>query len=182
MVLKGLIIAAIVAAAMSTVDSALNCSATVLLLDFCKRYFYPGISERGALTFLRGATVVWGVVGTAFAILMIRAKSALDVWWQISGIFGGGMLGLFILSLLKIRLRLWQGLVSIGASIAVISWASFMRGSFLSKFGLEISESWKWAECKLDVVIIGAAGTGVLMVVACVFALANKAAMARRQT
>jgi len=182
MVLKGLIIAAIVAAAMSTVDSALNCSATVLLLDFCKRYFYPGISERGALTFLRVATVVWGVVGTAFAILMIRAKSALDIWWQISGIFGGGMLGLFILSLLKIRLRLWQGLVSIGASIAVISWASFMRGSFLSKFDLEISESWKWAECKLDVVIIGAAGTGVLMAVACVFALANKAGMACRKT
>jgi SSS family solute:Na+ symporter len=42
--LKGLIIAAILAAAMSTVDSALNCSATVLLLDFHKRYFKPNIN------------------------------------------------------------------------------------------------------------------------------------------
>ncbi len=180
-VLKGLIIAAIVAAAMSTVDSALNCSATVLLLDFYKRYFNPKVGERGSMAFLRLATVVWGAVGTAFALWMIQAKSALDVWWQISGIFGGGMLGLFILSLLKIRLRLWQGLISIGASIAVISWASFMRDSFLSKFNLQIKDSWKWAECRLDVVIIGAAGTAALMAVALIFGLINKAGTSRHK-
>ncbi len=172
--LKGLIIAAIVAAAMSTVDSALNCSATVLLLDFYKRYFNPKVGERGSMAFLRLATIVWGVLGTGLGLVMIRAESALNVWWQISGIFGGGMLGLFILSLLKVRLRLWQGLVSVGASIAVISWGSFMRDSFLNKFNLQIKESWKWAECNLDVVIIGAAGTAALMTVACLFGLTNR--------
>src|SRR4030042_493508 len=131
-VFKGLIVAAILAAAMSTVDSALNCSATVLLLDFCKRYFRPGIGERASVIFLRTATVAWGALGTAFAILMIKAKSVLNVWWQISGIFGGGMLGLFILSLLNIRLRLWQGLVSIAASIFVITWGTFFRRGFVA--------------------------------------------------
>jgi len=163
--LKGLIIAAIVAAAMSTVDSALNCSATVMLLDFCKRYFRPKIGEKGSIVFLRLATVAWGLLGTGFAILMIRAKSALDVWWQISGIFGGGILGLFILSLLKARLRLWQGLVSIGASIAVISWGTFARN---------LPESWQWAQCDIDKIIIGAVGTAALMVVAVVFGLINR--------
>jgi len=170
-VFKGLIIAAILAAAMSTVDSALNCSATVLLLDFCKRYFRPGIGERASVFFLRTATVAWGVLGTAFAILMIKAKSALNVWWQISGIFGGGMLGLFILSLLKIRLRLWQGLVSIAASIVVITWATFVREDFVAD---HLPQSWHWVQCNLDGIIIGAAGTAALMVVACIFALANK--------
>ena len=172
--LKGLIIAAIVAAAMSTVDSALNCSATVLLLDFYKRYFRPKIGERGSVLFLRLATVLWGLIGTGFALLMIRAKSVLDVWWQISGIFGGGILGLFILSLLKVRLRLWQGLTAIVVSIWVISWASFMRASFLDKFGLQIKQSWKWAECNLDAVVIGAVGTAALIAVACLFGLANR--------
>jgi len=170
--LKGLIIAAIVAAAMSTVDSALNCSATVLLLDFYKRYFNPEVSERGSLLFLRSATVVWGAVGTGFAIWMIRASSALDVWWQISGIFGGGMLGLFILSLLEIRVRLWQGLASIGASILVIAWATFARG---------LPASWQWAECRLDPIIIGAAGTAALIAAACIFALTNKRAATSRR-
>jgi len=165
--MKGLVIAAILAAAMSTIDSALNSSATVLLLDFYKRYFNPNIGERASLLFLRSATVVWGALGTSFAVWMIRASSALDVWWQISGIFGGGMLGLFLLSLLNVRLRLWQGLVSIGASIIVIAWATFARG---------LPTSWQWAECRLDPIIIGAVGTAAFMATACIFVLANKRA------
>jgi len=49
-----------------------------------------------------------------------------------------------------------------------------MRDSFLNKFNLQIKESWKWAECDLDVVIIGATGTAALMVVACLFGLINR--------
>ncbi len=163
--LKGLIIAAIVAAAMSTVDSALNCSATVMLLDFCKRYFSPEIGERASVVFLRLATIIWGLIGTGFAVLMIRAKSALDVWWQISGIFGGGILGLFILSLLRVRLRLWQGLTSIAASIALITWGTFAR---------DLPVSWRWAQCNIDGIIIGAVGTAALVVVAIAFGLINR--------
>jgi SSS family solute:Na+ symporter len=163
--LKGLVIAAIIAAAMSTVDSALNCSATVLLLDFHKRYFNPEIEDRASVVFLRLATAVWGLLGTGFALLMIRARSALDVWWQISGIFGGGILGLFILSLLRVRLRLWQGLASVAVSIAVISWGTFARN---------LPPSWRWAQCDLDGIIVGAIGTLVLMVVAVVFGLTNR--------
>ena len=164
--LKGLIIAAIIAAAMSTVDSALNCSATVLLLDFHKRYFNPDIGERASVLFLRLATVVWGVLGTGAAVLMIRAKSILDVWWQISGIFGGALLGLFILAFLRVRLRLWQGLVSIGVSIAVISWGTFARN---------LPASWQWAQSNLDGIIVGAVGTAALMAFAIVFWLTNRA-------
>lgn len=163
--LKGLIIAAIVAAAMSTVDSALNCSATVMLLDFHKRYFQPDIGERASVLYLRLVTIVWGLLGIGFAVLMIRAKSALDLWWQISGIFGGGILGLFIMSLLRVRLRLWQGLVSITVSIAVISWGTFAR---------DLPDSWAWIQCNLDGIIIGAVGTAALMIVACLFGLFNR--------
>ena len=172
--LKGLVVAAILAAAMSTVDSNLNCSATVLLLDFYKRYFNPTIGERASVLFLRGTTIVWGVMGIFFAILMIRAESILDVWWQISGIFGGGVLGVFILGLLRLRPRLWQGLVSIGVSVAVITWGTFVRGSFLSALGIEIPEAWKWIECNLDEVVVGAVGTAALVVVAGIFGLINR--------
>ncbi|MBN2592747.1 MAG: sodium/solute symporter, partial [Sedimentisphaerales bacterium] len=163
--LKGLIIAAIIAAAMSTVDSALNCSATVLLLDFYKRYLNPNIADRASVIFLRAATVAWGVLGTGAALLMIRAKSILDVWWQISGIFGGALLGLFLLAFMKVRLRLWQGIVSIGASIIVISWGTFAR---------DLPDSWRWAQCNLDSIIVGAVGTAALMVAAGLFALMNR--------
>ncbi len=163
--LKGLIIAAIIAAAMSTVDSALNCSATVLLLDFYKRYLNPNITEVASVRFLRAATIVWGMLGTGAALLMIRAKSILDVWWQISGIFGGALLGLFLLAFMKVRLRLWQGIVSIGVSVIVISWGTFARN---------LPESWQWAQCNLDSIIVGAVGTAALMAAAGIFALTNR--------
>ena len=163
--LKGLIIAAIIAAAMSTVDSALNCSATVLLLDFYKRYFKPEIEEKTSMAFLRITTVLWGVLGTGAALLMIRAKSILDVWWQISGIFGGALLGLFILAFIRVRLNLLQGLISIAVSIVVITWGTFAR---------DLPDRWQWAQCNLDGIIVGAAGTAALMIVAGVFALANR--------
>jgi solute:Na+ symporter, SSS family len=163
--LKGLIVAAILAAAMSTIDSALNCSATVLFLDFYKRYFKPDISEKQSVFFLRGATVVWGVLGTAFALVMINAQSALDVWWQISGIFGGGILGLFLLSLFNIRIKMWQGIVAIAASLVVISWGTFARN---------LPDNYKWAECNIEPIIIGAVGTLALLIVAVVFWLIDR--------
>ena len=96
---------------------------------------------------------------------MIKAKSALDIWWQISGIFGGGILGLFILSLLNIKLRLWQGLTTIAVSIIVISWGTFAR---------DLSTNWQWAECHFDPIIAGAVGTVSLLLVASTFGILNK--------
>jgi SSS family solute:Na+ symporter len=158
--LKGLILAAIAAAAMSTVDSALNCSATVVLVDFYKRYVNPHVTDRAGLRCLRATTVLWGLLGTGFALLMIRAQSALDVWWQISGIFGGGILGLFLLSLLRVRLPLGQGLFCVALSVAVIGWGSFARN---------LPPAWQWAQAPFDPIITGAVGTAALMAAALVF-------------
>lgn len=158
-VLRGLIIAAIVAAAMSTVDSALNCSATVALIDFKKRFFKPDITEKESVFFLRSMTVLWGVMGTVGALFMIKAESALDTWWEISGIFGGGILGLFLLSLFRIRLKFWQGVIAIALSVVTIAWATFAR---------DLPENLKWAECSIETIIIGAVGTAVLLTVALV--------------
>jgi len=158
--LKGLIIAAILAAAMSTVDSALNCSATVLLLDFYKRFIKSDISEAKSLLILRGSSILWGVLGILFALLMIRAKSALDVWWEISGIFGGGILGLFLLALIRVRLEVWQGITAVVISVLVISWGTFARN-------LPVSLS--WAECHIDPILMGALGTAALIFVALLF-------------
>jgi SSS family solute:Na+ symporter len=163
--LKGLIIAAVLAAAMSTVDSAMNCSATVLFIDFFKRFFRPHISEKGSVFFLRLATVTWGFLSIFFALMMIRARSALDLWWQISGIFGGGILGLFILSLLRLTLKCWQGITAVAVSIAIIAWVTFAR---------DLPQSWKWAQCTIDPILAGACGVGLLTAAGLVFVLLNK--------
>ncbi|PKA96952.1 SSS family solute:Na+ symporter [Flavobacteriaceae bacterium MAR_2009_75] len=155
--LKGLIIAAILAASMSTVDSALNSSATVLYLDYYKKFFKPDASEKSSIGFLRLMTIVWGIFGVLFGLLMINAKSALDIWWQISGIFGGGILGLFLLAIFNVKLKNWQGIVSVLFSILIIIWGTFMRN---------LPDEFTWLECTVDPIIVGAIATAGLIVLA----------------
>lgn len=162
--LRGLMVAAIMAAAMSTVDSALNCSATVLFLDFYKKFFKPGVTAKGSMSFLRGSTMVWGILGIFFALLMITASSALEVWWQISGIFGGGILGLFLLSLARVKLKLWQGLSAVALSILIIGWVTFARN---------LPDGWQWAQAEVDPILAGAFGILLLLVVGFFFNFVN---------
>ena len=162
--IKGLLIAAIMAASMSTVDSALNSSATVFFIDFYKKYFTRAKTATG-LRVLRWSTVIWGIMGIGFALLMINAKSALDVWWQVSGIFGGGILGLFLLALYHVKITRTQGMLCVVFSIIIILWGSFMR---------ELPEPYSWLQCNLDPIIIGACSTAGLIGLALLFMLTNK--------
>lgn len=163
--LKGLIIAAILAASMSTVDSALNSSATVLYLDYYKKYFRPNASEKSSIGFLRWTTVIWGILGIIFSLLLINAKSALDIWWQISGIFGGGILGLFLLAIFNVKIKPWQGITAVVFSILIIIWGTFLRN---------LTPQLDWLECTLDPIIIGAVATAGLIVLSLLFAVTNK--------
>ncbi|WP_299532580.1 sodium/solute symporter [Ulvibacterium sp.] len=163
--IKGLMIAAIMAASMSTVDSALNSSATVWYIDFYKKYINPHTPKKKSLLILRVSTVIWGVLGIGFALLMIKAKSALDVWWQISGIFGGGILGLFLLAIYNVKISRLQGMLSVALSILIIVWGTFLR---------ELPEQYHWLQCTLDPIIIGASSTVGLVGLALLFVVLNK--------
>ena len=119
---RGLAIAAILAAAM---DSSLNSMATLTLCDLYKRYFRPNAGEREAIGVLRVSMVAWGALGTGVALLMDRRKNALDTWWELAGLFGGGMLGLFLLGLLSKRARSADALFAVICGVAVIVGLTF---------------------------------------------------------
>jgi SSS family solute:Na+ symporter len=118
----GLLIAAVFAAAMSTVSTSLNSSATLLMRDYYQRYVNREASERQSMVVLYGATVVWGVLGTGVALLLVRVTSALDAWWTLSGVFGGGMLGLFLLGMISRRAGNRAAVAGVCLGILVIGW------------------------------------------------------------
>jgi SSS family solute:Na+ symporter len=101
--LVGLIISAILSAGMSTISSGMNASATVFAEDIYKRYFKRTTTDKQELRLLHMGTVVFGLLGMIAGVLMIGVKSVLDIWWQLSGIFAGGMLGLFLLGIISKR-------------------------------------------------------------------------------
>ena len=125
----GLLIAALFAAAMSSIDTSLNSSATVFLSDLYRTYLRPEPGPAGAeaedLQVLRRATVGVGVLGTGAALLLIGVGSLLDAWWTWSGVFAGGLLGLFALDRLAARAGRAAAQLAVAVGVMVILWMTF---------------------------------------------------------
>lgn len=122
--LTGLLIAALFSAAMSSIDTSLNSSATVLATDFYRRFVRPDADERRQLRFLRVTSIALGAIGTAVALLMISIKSTLDAWWNLAGIFSGGMLGLFLLGALSRRAGSFAAGIGMVLGLLLLAWAA----------------------------------------------------------
>jgi SSS family solute:Na+ symporter len=123
--LVGLIVSAILSAAMSTISSGMNASATVFTVDIYKRYFRPDLSDKGKLYSLHASTIIFGILGLTTGIAMIGVKSILDIWWELSGIFAGGMLGLFLLGMISRRTKSAEAFTATLIGIVVILWMTF---------------------------------------------------------
>lgn len=123
--LLGLLVAAILSAAMSTISSNMNASATVFTMDIYKKYFRPNVNDKQQLASLHIATVVFGLIGLGAGLAMIGAKSLLDTWWKLSGIFAGGMLGLFLLGLISKQARNAAAVTATIIGVLVILWMTF---------------------------------------------------------
>ncbi|MET0573539.1 MAG: sodium:solute symporter [Pedobacter agri] len=123
--LVGLIVSAILSAAMSTISSGMNASATVFSVDIYKRYFKPNVTEKQNLSMLHIATVGFGLLGMIAGIAMIGVKSILDVWWELSGIFAAGMLGLFLLGIVSKQTKNHEAIMATIIGIVVIIWMTF---------------------------------------------------------
>lgn len=120
----GLLIAAIAAAAMSSIDTSLNSSATVLLKDVYQRWLRPNVSEKESLWVLRVATMLVGMLGTGIAISMIGVHSILDAWWTLQGVFAGGILGLFLLGIVSKHVGRLAAGIAVVVGVLVIGWIS----------------------------------------------------------
>jgi solute:Na+ symporter, SSS family len=123
--LTGLLIAALFAAAMSSIDSSLNSSATIIWRDIYKRYVSADAGEKETMRILQAGTILWGILGTVTGLLLIGVKSILDAWWQLSGIFAGGMLGLFLLGLISKSTRGHTAMIAVFVGILIIAWMTF---------------------------------------------------------
>jgi SSS family solute:Na+ symporter len=152
--LVGLVIAGVLAAGMSTLDSSLNSSATVWTVDFYKRLINRDADDGRQLGIIRMATAVIGVIATVASLVMIDARSALDVWWKISAVFGGGMLGLFLCALFYREMQPRQAMFATAIGVLFVAWAT-------------ISSTWftgaGW-EFPLHAMMIGVCGTLVVVV------------------
>ena len=122
--LAGLVIAGIFAAAMSSLDSSMNSSATVLINDFYRRLRrsdHP-VNESRELQLARVITVILGSLGTLAALLLASfpAESVFDQWLELVGLFASGLCGLFVLGIFSRRPGTPSAIIGVLSSIAVL--------------------------------------------------------------
>jgi SSS family solute:Na+ symporter len=94
----GLVIAAALAAAMSSLDSSINSVTTVAVSDIYRRHIKPGREDRHYLRVAWGIAVVVSVLMVMGALLIMRAETRTlqDAATILVSLFGGGMLGLYL--------------------------------------------------------------------------------------
>ena len=94
----GLIIAAVLAAAMSSVAAELNALATASTMDFYKRHLKPDSEEQDLVRFGRLATVAWGVFACIVATFATNLGSLIEIVNTFGSFFYGSLLGVFVLA------------------------------------------------------------------------------------
>jgi len=95
----GLIIAAIFAAAMSSIAGELNALATATVIDVYRRHISPEASDARVLTVSRVATGFWGLVACVVATYAASLGSLIEVVNRFGSFFYGSLLGVFVLAI-----------------------------------------------------------------------------------
>ena len=97
--LVGLLIAAIFAAAMSTISAELASLSTATVIDFYRRWWTAGRRRRALLRVSRLATGFWGLFASVVAIYAAELGSLIEVVNRFGSFFYGSILGVFILAI-----------------------------------------------------------------------------------
>ncbi len=97
--LAGIFIAAIIAAAMSSISSELNSLSTTSIIDFYRRWFRPEASDAHYLRVSKVATAFWGVFACIVAVYAVSLGSLIEVVNRFGSFFYGSILGVFLLAM-----------------------------------------------------------------------------------
>ncbi len=121
--MSGLLIAAIFAAAMSTLSSNINSVAAVITSDFYK-LFVKNLTRRKVMFAARISGVIVGITGIIFA-LMLATLDIASLWDQFNvflGLLTGGLAALFIMGIFFKRVSATAALIGLVGGMAVLTY------------------------------------------------------------
>jgi Na+/proline symporter len=130
--LVGLIMAAIFAAAMSTISAEINSLATVTVIDIYKRFLVPGAGDFHTLNASRLATVFWGFYAVVTAGYGRNLGSLIEAVNMLGSLFYGSLLGVFVLAFFFRQVKGTAAFIAVLIGQAVVFWLFKFTGiSFL---------------------------------------------------
>lgn len=173
--LAGLLLAALFAASMSSIDSGLNSIATLCIVDFhrglgigrgtlarFRRKTLDQLDEHDELWLGRPLVLLTGVVATASALVIAKIDDIFEIMISVINTMGGPLLALFLLGMLTRRATGPAVIIALFLGIAVTIWTQFgyrLGAAYPARF------AWLWPWPRLSSfwpLSIGVATTYVL--------------------
>ena len=98
--LSGLFVAAVIAAAMSSISSELNSLSTASVVDVYRRWMRPRAADAHYLEVSKAATLFWGLFACVVAMYAVSLGSLIETVNRFGSYFYGPILGVFLLALI----------------------------------------------------------------------------------
>jgi SSS family solute:Na+ symporter len=152
----GLVIAAILAASLSSIDSAINSCTSVVVIDVYHRFVRPrdaaSADDRHQVTVSRVATVLFGTIGTLLATNVSRIGTLLEIANKLVNAFSGPLFGIYVLAMFSRRATgsptLVAGIVGTFTSY-VVAYRTSIGFMWPSTFGLAATVVIGWTLSRL---------------------------------
>ena len=123
--LVGLLIAAIFAAAMSSISSELSALSSATVIDFYRRFLRSEAPDAHFLRVSRLATGFWGLFATGVAVWAAELGSLIEVVNRFGSFFYGSILGVFILAVGVRRATGTGAFIGLLARMGSVAWFTF---------------------------------------------------------
>lgn len=120
----GLFLAAVLAAAMSSIAAELNSLSTATVIDFYKRWAKPEASDAHYLRVSKISTAIWGAFACVVATYAATLGSLIEVVNRFGSFFYGSILGVFMLAMIG-RARARGAFVGLLCGMAAVAAVSF---------------------------------------------------------
>ncbi len=151
--LRGLLIAGLLAASMSSLDSALNALSSTAYIDIFKSHFYKHALKYDAIKTSRIFVVFFALILILIAMMFGKTESILWLGFRIAGYTYGAMLGIFLLAVLtKEKGHDSTNAIAMLSSVAAVMFLTSdsigvlqpLRTAILSPLGID-KIAWPWA-------------------------------------
>ncbi len=165
--LTGLILSALIAAAVSSLDSDLNCLSAIAVEDYYSRFKKDSTDEQ-RLRFGKIIVVISGILALLVATMYVGlgGKGVLGIVFGLYAIFSGGIAGIFILGLFSKKANNHGLNIGIAASVLFTAYAVLTSQKFGDSTLLDLG-SWNFTHHKymlgvyshLIVIVVGYAAS-----------------------
>lgn len=166
--MAGLILAALLAASMSSIDSGLNSISTLVVADFyrrlnwgkpfvarCRKKVVTELDEFDELWLGRWLVLLIGVAATLFSMIVSRLGDIFDIMVNVCNTFGAPLLAIFLLGMLTRRTNAVGALAAMLVGTPLTVWLAFAKDWNLWPFAWTLNGIWAVTFGVLGTMLIG---------------------------